>query len=151
MYNVKYTYKRMIYFIEALILSFLGIKSKIWFASSWIKLYLSAIILCHLLMKIAKLKNPKLKFLFVSHKNISGWLSTLLSSPRIGYTSFIPDFYELFGFVSFCQFWEYFSFSSSFLRYCPVYDFLTERISSGLPSKRRDPPLSPPSGPRSTM
>ena len=29
MYNVKYTYKRMIYFIEALILSFLGIKSKI--------------------------------------------------------------------------------------------------------------------------
>ena len=45
-------------------------------------------------MKIAKLKNPKLKFLFVFHKKISGWLSTLLSSPRIGYTSFIPDFYE---------------------------------------------------------
>ena len=29
MYNVKYTYKRMIYFIEALSLSLLGIKSKI--------------------------------------------------------------------------------------------------------------------------
>ena len=29
MYNVKYTYKRMIHFIEALSLSFLGIKSKI--------------------------------------------------------------------------------------------------------------------------
>ena len=29
MYNVKYTYKRMIYFIEALSLSFLGIKSRI--------------------------------------------------------------------------------------------------------------------------
>ena len=141
----------MIHFIEALILSFFRnqIKNLIYVLVN------KTISLCYYSLpsieENRQIENLKLKFLFVSHKNICGWLSTLLSSPRIGYTSFIPDFYELIGFTSFCQFWEYFSFSSSFLRYCPVYDFLTERISSGLPSKRRDPPLSPPSGPRSTM
>lgn len=39
----------------------------------------------------------------------------------------------------------------SFLRYCPVYDSLTSATCLGVPAATTEPPLSPPSGPRSII